>query len=314
MNRLQISAAILWASPLIIVAQEWPKTFTPAANSARIELVSKDDESFHYKTESYQINSAIELEVSLLKNFASSAESVAAVIQKIPLPLFSPLKKGNAVIEITADAEAYGKAGGAPGTAGYYDGRSGRVVVQWSLLNRRPVNSDLLHRPAFDLLVHELTHQSMSKLLWKMEPWLVEGTAEYLSAAHLAKGRFNFVRIEAHIRDHLRNRTPSKGGKVPAMSIKKLLALSSRDWLTRTAQLPPDEALHSYTTALLLTHYAFHGGDERRKVTRLYLEALEKITQHRDEKPVLFPPTEAPKIESQLKAFWAHKGLQLNFQ
>lgn len=314
MNRLRVSAATLWAIPLIAVAQEWPKTFTPAADAARIELVAQNEKGFHYKTTSYRIESAVELDVSLLKNFASSAESVAAVIQKIPLPLFAPLKKGGALIEITADTEAYTKAGGARGTAGYYDGRSDRVIVQWSLLNRRPENSDLLPRPAFDLLVHELTHQSMSKLLWKMEPWLVEGTAEYLSAAHLSKGRFDFVRIEALIRDHLRNRTPTKGSKVISMSIKKLLGLSSQDWHDRTAKLPPEEALQSYTAALLLTHYAFHGGDERRKQTRLYLETLEKITQHRDQKPILFPPADASKIESQLKSFWGRKGLQLNFQ
>ena len=90
--------------------------------------------------------------------------------------------------------------------------------------------------------------------------------------------------------------------------------MSSRDWHTRTENLPPGEALQSYTSSLLLTHYAFHGGAERRKEVRSYLEALDKVSFVHKEKPRLFSPADAMEIESKIKTYWKLKGLRLGFQ
>ena len=141
-----------------------------------------------------------------------------------------------------------------------------------------------------------------------VEPWLVEGTAEYFAAAHLSKGRFDFTEIESHIREHVRKLTPPKAQQVTTLSVSKLLRMSSRDWHTRTENLPPGEALQSYTSSLLLTHYAFHGGAERRKEVRSYLEALDKVSFVRKEKPRLFSPADAMEIESKIKTYWKLKG------
>mgnify|MGYP002628103028 CR=1 FL=1 len=90
--------------------------------------------------------------------------------------------------------------------------------------------------------------------------------------------------------------------------------LAVRDWHTRTENLPPGEALQSYTSSLLLTHYAFHGGAERRKEVRSYLEALDKVSFVHKEKPRLFSPADAMEIESKIKTYWKLKGLRLGFQ
>lgn len=314
MRRLLTSSCLWLAFVPIGGAQEWPKTFQPAAGASQVKNVTKGEDGFRYETKSYRIKSATKLERALLDNFAASAESVAVVMKEVPLPLFAPSQKSKPLIEITTNEEAYRKTGGAPGTAGYYDGRSGRVIVQWEQLNRTPANSGLLPQPAFDLLVHELTHLCMGKWTWKMEPWLVEGTAEYFAAAHLSKGRFDFTKIESHIRDHVRKLTPPKAQQVTTLSVSKLLRMSSRDWHTRTENLPPGEALLSYTSSLLLTHYAFHGGAERRKEVRSYLEALDKVSFVHEEKPRLFSPADAMEIESKIKTYWKLKGLRLDFQ
>ena len=140
-----------------------------------------------------------------------------------------------------------------------------------------------------------------------VEPWLVEGTAEYFAAAHLSKGRFDFTEIESHIREHVRKLTPPKAQQVTTLSVSKLLRMSSRDWHTRTENLPPGGALQSYTSSLLLTHYAFHGGAERRKEVRSYLEALDKVSFVHKEKPRLFSPADAMEIESKIDLLEAQR-------
>lgn len=298
----------------IAKGQDWPRSFQPTKGSDEIKQISGSHDGFRYETNSYQIRSAIKLDSAQLSNFAFSAESVAAVMKKIPIPLFAPPAEGKPLIQIAADENSYRAAGGAPGTAGYYDGRRSRVIVRWDQLNRTPGSPKLIPRPAFDLLVHELTHLCMGQSLWKMEPWLFEGTAEYFAAAHLAKGRFDFTRIESHIRDHIRKLTPPKGQQVEVMKIAKLIKMNQRDWLSRTAKLPPEEVLQSYTSSLLLTHYAFHGGVERRNKVRSYFESLKKIKYTNEEKPVLFQESKASEIETRLKAYWSKKGLNLLFR
>lgn len=314
MTRLLASFTFWFIACPIINGQDWPRSFQPTAGASGIKKVADNSAGHRYSTSSYRIQSAVELDSALLNNFALSAESVAVVMKKIPLPLFAPSDNGKPLIEIAADEKSYRTAGGASGTAGYYDGRRGRVIVRWDQLNRNPSNSKLIPRPAFDLLVHELTHLCMGQLIWKMEPWLVEGTAEYFSAAHLTKGRFDFTRIESHIRDHIRKLTPPKDQQVQVMKIAKLLGMTQRDWLDRTAKLPPEEVLQSYTSSLLLTHYVFHGGVDRRNLVRSYLETLQKIKFTHEEKPKLFQKSQAPDIETKLKAFWSKKGLNLQFR
>jgi hypothetical protein len=295
-------------------AQKWPTIFQPTEAMGSIKKIESSDQIFRYETHTYRIESEVELEEALLSNFAASAESVVVVIKSIPLPLFSPLKNKKPLIQISSSEESYEAAGGAKGTAGFYNARSKSVIIQWGQLNHRPASTRLLPLPAFDLLVHEICHLCMHRSLWKMEPWLTEGVAEYLTAAHLKEGRFDFTRIENHIRDQIRNRVSKEDKKITVMKMEKLLRLTSRDWLQRTATLPPGEALQSYFSALLLTHFTFHGGADRRTQIARYLEKLEKVTFLKDPRPILYTPVEGKAIEEKIKSFWSSRGLQLDFQ
>ncbi len=294
-------------------AQKWPTTLSPEPRLAK-HTVEATETGFLYTTTNYRVATSQKIATPLIANFVLSAESVALALKSLPLPLFAPPIKGKPLIQLAHDAESYATAGGSPGTAGFYNGHTQKVLIQWEQLNRTPPASQLLPRPTFDLLVHELTHLCMHETLWKMEPWLVEGVAEYLAAAHLSQGKFNFTKIDAQIRDHLRRQSGVRGPHLSATNIKLLLQLNSRHWLRRTAVLPPAEALQSYTSALLLTHFAFHGGAERRQEVSAHLAALEKVSTTRDPIPTLFPLTEATEIEQKIKAYWSTRGLKLEFK
>ncbi len=293
--------------------QKWPLTITPSPKLGT-HSVEAAQNGFIYETSSFRIQTPKKIDSDLVTNFVMSAEATALALKSIPFALSSTSNSEKPLIQIALDEESYSTAGGASGTGGFYDGHRNRVIVRWDQLHRVPSQSALLRRPAFDLLVHELTHLGMRDKIWKIRPWLTEGIAEYLAAAHLVRGNFDFRKIDTQIRDHVRKQTGAKNQKIPLTNIEQLLKLSSNDWLKRTATLPPNEALESYTSALLLTHFTFHGGAERRQEFSNYLAELEKVILKRDQKPILFPIKYASSIQMKLKAYWSTRGLQLDFK
>ena len=306
-----LSLFLLFWAPAF--AQKWPTQIIPR-DRLGVYQVKAEEGAFLYETASYRIQSPKKIDSDLVRNFVISAESVAFALKSIPLPLFSPPHRIKPLIRIELDEESYAAAGGPKGSAGFYDGRSNIVVVRWDQLKQSPRPSRLIRRPAFDLLVHELTHLGMREQIWKIEPWLTEGVAEYLAAAHLKQGRFNFRDIEAQIRDHIRRQNGLSGPSINATTLQVLVDLSYRDWLKRIAILPPKQALESYTSSLLLTHFYFHGGSERRHEMKQYLTRLQKITSPRERGPLLVSSTEASEIEKKIKAYWSSRGLQLHFR
>jgi len=274
--------------------KKWPTQITGKPILGK-HTVTEAEDGFIYETRSYRVEIPEKIEPSLISNFVVSAESVAYALRSIPLPLYTLNATDKPLIEISLDEKSYLAAGGAKGTAGFFNGRTKKINIQWEQLNRVPANSQLLERPAFDLLVHEITHLCMHGTLWK-------------------KGHFDFTKMDAQIRDHIRNQTGARGTIVNATSIATLLSLTSKDWLQKIAELSPEAALQSYTSALVLTHFCFHGGSKRREKVANYLKELEEVHDYRQKKPTLFTHSEALEIQKKLQAYWKPKGLQLVFR
>lgn len=293
------------------LAQTWPRKVTPSSDLPKYSL--SEDQPFSYQTSSYQIDSFKDLDASVLIDFIRCAEAVPAALKALPLPLFHPSKDAKGSIQLFANEALYLEAGGAKNTAGYYDGKEARVLIQWNHFQRSTGENTLKPDPAFDLVIHELTHLGMHRLMWKAEPWFTEGVAEYLAAAHTGKGHFDFTRIDQAIRARVERHHHPDLQKVPLLKISSLLKLTSKDWLERTATLDPWKTLEAYNTSLLLIHYAFHGGMERRNQVRQYLETLEPILDRRVPRPFLFEATEGEKIERALQGYWKTRGLTLEF-
>lgn len=311
MIRKKLIATFLIAFTPLLNAQEWPKSYQPTPSKNLILKQETKADQYHYETKTYRIQSEIDLTQQDLTDFATSAEAVAHAIQALPLPLFAPPTKEKPLIQIAQNETSYEVMGGSKGTAGYYHGRHQKVIIQWEQLNRPTTPKG---RPSFDLLVHETCHLCMHKWVWKMEPWLIEGSAEYLAAAHLAKGRYDFKNIDNHIRDRIRQHTRAIGSKVTTLKLETLLQMSSRDWHHQLATFNHEQVLRAYTASLLLTHYAFHGGQERRQQVKDHLTSLDQFTDYRKKAPQLFNIEDAPKIQKLLKTYWKSKGLDLTFQ
>jgi len=296
----------------LLTAQDWPMDYRPPKNLGTHTVTT--DGTFRYQSRSYRIVAFKTLDPQLITGFITCAESVPAALRTLPLPLSSPPPAGKAVIKIIPTEELYLQSGGAPNTAGFYDGRSNTALFQWPHFFRKPETNKLLPKPSFDLVVHELTHLSMDGLIWKSETWFIEGVAEYLSAAHLGKGHFQFQKIDQAIIRRLKKHSAPNATKIQLPALSSLLQMTSRDWLASTAGKTPWEALELYNASLLLVHYAFHGGEKRRTEVKSHLERLHHIKDRRTARPPLFPANSASKIEKALTTYWATKGLTLSFR
>ena len=294
-------------------AEEWPRIFKPSPSIAKYQVLGQEDGLFQYRTKHYRIASDRTLRPSLLADFTRSAEAVALVLEKIPLPLSSPPEKDLPLIRICANEATFLSAGGAKGAAGFYNGRKQEVLILWDQFF--PENGGGLGpRANFSLLVHELAHLQMHGHLWKMRPWFYEGVAEYVAAAHEKGGVFNFSKMEGKVRERIKSHTNPAADGSPVMSLAKLIQLSSRKWHHLAETQESYELLEIYSSSLLLTHYYFHGGDERRKEVDDYLAKIEEVKDIRDERPLLLNGEEAAEIEKKLVAYWSSRGLKLRFR
>ncbi|MDA7881397.1 hypothetical protein N9A94_03755 [Akkermansiaceae bacterium] len=309
MTRTLHSAILFLALLTSLSAKDWPTKFSPSATLGKYQALEPEGELHRYATTNYLIESPIPLDRTKLANFTKTIESVAVVLKSIPLPLYAPPLNHRPRILICPDEASFIREGGPKGSAGYYSGRHARVLIRWDQLY--PANATA--RPMDDLLVHELTHLCMTNILWRCPPWFHEGVAEYLAAAHIGGGRFDFTEIENAIESRIEKHNPPKSPIANALDPSVLLTLTERGWHARTKDAVDWEPFEPYTTSLLLIHYAFHGGAERRAEVTAYLKALDEMITRRSPRPVLFEPEQSNEIKKKLTAFWATRGLRLQF-
>lgn len=248
-----------------------------------------------------------------LARFARVVESVPQLIRSHPLPLWARHQKDVVEIILCKDEASFVRAGANEGAVGWWDGRRGKVLIRadYFLAPPQPGNSRLQARPDQGLLVHELVHMAMSGLLWRLPPWFSEGVAEYFSVCHQGDGWYLFRDLESLIRDHLRHAISRNkvGDKFHLVPVSRILNLDHQGWIKTSQNQFNGNAYLPYATALLLVHYHFHGGANRRAITKAHLSSLPKRSTATPE----FPTEPAHVIEERLVKYWSSRGLQLVF-
>ena len=295
-----------------LTGQTWLKKIHPPTGAGKY-LVTTEAGRFVYQTRSFRIVTFKKHDHTLMTDFAKCLESVPLALQNIPASLYAPSKKQKGQLLIVNHNADYVAAGGAENTAGYYDGVKNRTLINWTHFRNNTTQTRVLQEPAFDLIIHELTHLSMHNLMWKCQPWLTEGIAEYMAASHVGRGNFDFSQMDHAIRKRIEKHTKPGSTSSTALGIRSLLSLSSKGWLERTANVDAWEALKAYNGALLLSHYCFHGGTERLKKTRQHFEALHNIQTKSLKKPQLISVDNAKTVEIAIADYWKKRGLQVNF-
>ena len=307
-----ISILFFLGIPDNLIGQTWLKKIYPPPGAGKY-FIKSEAGKFIYQTNSFRIVTFKRHDHTLMTDFTKCLESFPLALRNIPVPLYAPSKKQKGQLLIVGHNEDYLAAGGAKNTAGYYDGAKNQTIINWTHFNNDTTPTRILQEPAFDLIIHELTHLSMHNLIWKCQPWLIEGIAEYMAASHIGRGNFDFSRIDHAIRKRIEKHTKPGSISSTALGIRPLISLSSKAWLKRTAEVDAWEALKAYNGALLLSHYYLNGGTERLNKTRQHFEALHTIQTNIQEKPRLILENDAKKIEISIAEYWKKRGLRIKF-
>ncbi len=290
----------------------WPGLLRNRTALPKVVASQTDTAPFTYESLSFRFISDKKLDLNKVREFAKTAESVPAVVSRIPLPLFHmPVTKDGKkpAIYIFSDLDSYVRAGGAPGSAGYYTGKQKSVFLRADAFTE--VKSGRTVR--YNLLVHELTHLCNDGILGYVPAWFSEGNAEYISAAFIPKGSYQFGsitdRIKLHAKSHLQ-----KQSQIRVPKLEKLLHLSSKDWRELTSNMEPNEVYHLYCISLMLVHHFYHRDPVGRSKAKTYIEACLQRKKSSVPYPDIVPPTEAQALEKLLFSFWKPKGITITFE
>ena len=290
----------------------WPREFKAKPVGLKISDDTPDGTRI-VTTRHFRMTAETKIARQDLARFARVMESVPQLIRSHPLPLWAPHQKDVIEIILCKDEDSFVRAGGDEGAVGWWDGRRGQVLIRadYFLAPPQPGNSRLQARPDQGLLVHELVHMGMAKILWRLPPWFTEGVAEYFSVCHQGDGWYLFRDLESLIRDHLRHAISRNkvGEKFHLIPVAEILRLDHAGWLKTSQNQFDGNAYLPYATALLLVHYHFHGGADRRAITKVHLSSLPK----RSTATPAFPTEEANVIQERLVKYWSSRGLQLVF-
>ena len=309
------SLLVLFLAPAALVAQNksWPREF----QTRPIKLIYSTDEKSGNQiitTKHFRIEAEREINRPDLERFAKVVESVPQVVRSVPLPLWAPPVGKPTKILICDNDESYEKAGGQPGTVGFYNGFTQLALLRADYFLKPPSAQPtrLQPRPNQDILVHEMMHMAMQQLMPRTPPWFYEGTAEYFSVCHQGNGWYMFRDLQSSIRDHFRKSfRPNDAGQFVLPPVEDIIGLDSRGWMELLAELNDNPYL-PYGTALLLAHYHINGGKVRRDKVAAHLTKVRGIVR-RAEIPEF--PTDDPKvIQERLQKYWSPKGLNLVFK
>ncbi|MCP5536736.1 MAG: hypothetical protein H7A51_10980 [Akkermansiaceae bacterium] len=303
-------------------ADSWPTSFRPI-QPAVIKLIRSggDGRDFIYRTKHFELHSATALSEHHLSQFATTAESVPSVLSRLPLPLLgmptsSSGKQNPAKVLIYPDEESFVQAGGAQGAAGYYSGRKQAILLRADTFLRvkPPPGSRLPPKADYDLLVHEFTHLCMHRDLAYLPVWFTEGTAEYIAATHENRGVYQFGNVSLLISRHIKRHLPLDKEHIILPGIVETMALSHNTWRAHVESGPAEDVYRNYATSLLLTHYLFHGGAERRHATRLFLEKIRQRKALAQQVEILIPAASRETLQKNIVDYWKTRGLRIKFQ
>lgn len=310
------------------MAKPWPKSYdAPPAGWRAAESAA----GFAYRTNSYLILCREKLSAGRLDEIATTAESVRGALSLFPLPLLPTRAEGDRrparrtpVVRILATHKNYIDSGGMPGTVGFFDGRSGEVLVSLEkLVEPKGIRSNLAPRQRYRLLVHELVHQAMGERLGELPLWFTEGIAEYLSAVQFAPGRYKFENTSRAIIDHLYTVWAHDRRKTITMpGLTTLTSIGHNSWAADNEKNKAN-AYAKYAGSMLFVHFQLELASRGRGGLAEFLSTKpqrETIPGERRRARIIpVDPTplwngHSPTIlQSKMTSYWKSKGLDLRF-
>ncbi|NWK56145.1 hypothetical protein HW115_11030 [Verrucomicrobiaceae bacterium N1E253] len=299
-----------------VASLQWPTSYRPTTTPV-IQHQKSDAPAppYLYHTRHFRLTTSKPLNPHNAKLFAATAESVPAVLAKLPLPLLKMPQGKRANIYIYPDEASFIREGGSPNAAGTYVGKKSAVLLRADTFLTPPPRqgSKLPPKADYDLLVHEFTHLCMHGHLGYLPIWFSEGTAEYLAAAHQSHGRYDFSNMTRHIRDRIKQHLPQEKGIIKLPSLSDTLKQNHQSWQRNIEQNDPNVSYQYYASSLLIVHGLFHGGPKRLKATTEFVNQCHNRKFRHKASNLLLPSETHAELEQRIITYWRPKGLHIQF-
>jgi hypothetical protein len=306
--------------PIRLKTHSWPDDWR---ESPDVVLTPIGDTN-QWKSKHFEITNTAGIKREALKSITLICESVDGALSALPLPL--PINWGRDPGELRKIViKEHPEEGDMKNCAGYWDGRTGIVHIFTAGL----VEPDLqlvvfeFNKPEkvqkYDVIVHEVTHQSMAALMYLGVPaWVPEGIAEYMAATQFAPAFYQFNSTHVSIRHHIDKRLLGdrivKDRKMHFTHLKDMMNRDIREW-NAFGENNDNTGFLQYHESLILIDYFFHRDHPDGVHFRRYLETvLSGIPEPEARATHLIRGRSFQQIEKEIIDFWKPLGFTINFQ
>lgn len=306
--------------PIRLKTHRWPQVWRESPEVGLAQVAGTN----LWRSRHFEITNTAGIKREALESITLICESVDGALNALPLPL--PLNWGRDPGELRKiEIKEHSDDPDAGNRTGYWDGRTGIVHIY----ARSLLEPDLqlvvfeFNKPEkvqkYDVIVHEVTHQSMAGLLYMGIPaWVPEGIAEYMAATQFAPAFYQFTNTHVSIRHHIdKGLLGDRIVKDRKRHFTHLRDLMDRDIFAWNAFAKTDEiaSFLQYHESLILIDYFFHRDHPDGVHFRRYLESILSGVSEPDARSThLLRGRSYEQIEKEIASLWKPIGFTINFQ
>jgi len=307
--------------PVPLKFHRWPEQWRVSAEKVALEQVGTTDE---WRSRHFDITNEAGVKREALESITLICEAVDGALTALPLPL--PVNWGRdqsqrrrIIIERSKESDEI------PLGAGYWDGRTGIVHINVDFLLEPDLQLVVFEfdKPEkvqkYDVIVHEVTHQSTAALMYLGVPaWVSEGIAEYMAATHFAPAYYQFTNTHVSVRHHVNKRLlGDRIVKDRRMNVARLEKLMTRDIFEWNRYVDAGDVMGflQYNESLLLIDYFIHRDHPDGVHFRRYLECvLSGVPEPEARELHLMRGRTYAELEKELHDLWKPLGFTLNYR
>jgi hypothetical protein len=237
----------------------WPPQVVP--EPVEVKFIGEDGGHFIYESAHFRLIADFKLPDAAVRDIATVFEATRSMLMAIPLGLHAGGEHQKYVALLLGTQESYAAAGGPPGSGGYYEGRTRRMLVSLPNLGieQKRGSVQLNYGRSLFVLKHEVTHQLLARWNGGMPMWLSEGLAEVVASLPYHQGRYTIQNPGAGMRDYILKWRKSRDDRsIRLVPATELMAMDDRDWRMAVEQ---QTAYDRYNSAGLLALYFIQQDD-----------------------------------------------------
>ena len=264
-------------APLVDPQRLAPWPATADAGDIEVKLTTEDPKAaaFTYEGAHFIMQSDVRLPLDVVRDLNGVFEATRAALMALPFGLHRGGEQEKYAVHFFSTPEQYAAAGGMTASGGYFEGSTGRMLLQLPNLGIRATGFARTYDHQKNLFVvkHEVTHQILRHWGDAFPVWFNEGIAEVIAAAPYARGRYTFSGMDAAIASYVQKwRRLGDAKPLRLITPAQLMDFTVSSWEDRGAG---QSAYELYNSAALFVYFLLlHDGDG--SAVASFLDALRR--------------------------------------